>query len=137
MGPAGSRRTLSTSRQPPPRPCSMGRLGSTSTSTRRFTRTASFAVNWLANREGFRNDRAPLTRRRQGILASGMNHRNLGALNVSALGLGCMPLSSGYGQPPDHRSAIALIREAVDRGVTLFDTAEAYGPFANEELVGE
>src|SRR6187431_320817 len=66
-----------------------------------------------------------------------MNHRNLGALNVSALGLGCMPLSSGYGQPPDHRSGIALIREAVDRGVTLFDTAEAYGPFTNEELVGE
>jgi aryl-alcohol dehydrogenase-like predicted oxidoreductase len=66
-----------------------------------------------------------------------MNHRQLGALNVSALGLGCMPLSSGYGQPPDRQSAIALIREAVDRGVTLFDTAEAYGPFANEELVGE
>ena len=66
-----------------------------------------------------------------------MKHRDLGALNVSALGLGCMPLSSGYGQPPDRQSAIALIREAVDRGVTLFDTAEAYGPFANEELVGE
>ena len=66
-----------------------------------------------------------------------MTHRQLGALKVSALGLGCMPLSSGYGQPPDRQSAIALIREAVDRGVTLFDTAEAYGPFANEELVGE
>lgn len=66
-----------------------------------------------------------------------MQHRQLGALNVSALGLGCMPLSSGYGQPPDRQSAIALIREAVDRGVTFFDTAEAYGPFANEELVGE
>jgi aryl-alcohol dehydrogenase-like predicted oxidoreductase len=66
-----------------------------------------------------------------------MNQRNLGHLKVSALGLGCMPLSSGYGQPPDRQSAIALIREAVDRGVTLFDTAEAYGPFANEELVGE
>jgi aryl-alcohol dehydrogenase-like predicted oxidoreductase len=66
-----------------------------------------------------------------------MNHRNLGGLNVSALGLGCMPLSSGYGQPPGRQSAIALIREAVDRGVTLFDTAEAYGPFTNEELVGE
>ncbi len=66
-----------------------------------------------------------------------MNHRHLGALNVSALGLGCMPLSSGYGQPPDRQSAIALIREAVDRGVTFFDTAEAYGPFTNEELVGE
>jgi aryl-alcohol dehydrogenase-like predicted oxidoreductase len=66
-----------------------------------------------------------------------MTHRNLGALQVSPLGFGCMPLSSGYGQPPDHQSAIALIREAVDRGVTLFDTAEAYGPFTNEELVGE
>ena len=66
-----------------------------------------------------------------------MNHRTLGGLDVSALGLGCMPLSSGYGQPPDRQSAIALIREAVDRGVTFFDTAEVYGPFANEELVGE
>jgi aryl-alcohol dehydrogenase-like predicted oxidoreductase len=66
-----------------------------------------------------------------------VNNRNLGALNVSALGLGCMPLSSGYAQPPDRQSAIALIREAVDRGVTFFDTAEVYGPFANEELVGE
>jgi len=66
-----------------------------------------------------------------------MDHRKLGALDVSALGLGCMPLSSGYGQPPDRQSAIALIREAVDRGVTLFDTAEVYWPFANEELVGE
>jgi aryl-alcohol dehydrogenase-like predicted oxidoreductase len=66
-----------------------------------------------------------------------VDSRTLGALHVSALGLGCMPLSSGYGQPPDRQSAIALIREAVDRGVTFFDTAEAYGPFANEELVGE
>jgi aryl-alcohol dehydrogenase-like predicted oxidoreductase len=66
-----------------------------------------------------------------------MEQRSLGALNVSALGLGCMPLSSGYGTPPDRQSGIALIREAVDRGVTFFDTAEAYGPFANEELVGE
>ena len=66
-----------------------------------------------------------------------MKHRRLGALEVSALGFGCMPLSTGYGQPPDRQSAIALIREAVDRGVTFFDTAEAYGPFANEELVGE
>jgi aryl-alcohol dehydrogenase-like predicted oxidoreductase len=48
-----------------------------------------------------------------------------------------MPLSSGYGQPPDRKAGIALIREAVDRGVTFFDTAEAYGPFTNEDLVGE
>ena len=48
-----------------------------------------------------------------------------------------MPLSSGYGSPPDRQSGLALIREAVDRGVTFFDTAEAYGPFLNEDLVGE
>ena len=66
-----------------------------------------------------------------------MDQRQLGGLTVSALGLGCMPLSSGYGQPPDPASAIALLREAVDRGVTFFDTAEVYGPFINEELVGE
>jgi aryl-alcohol dehydrogenase-like predicted oxidoreductase len=66
-----------------------------------------------------------------------MEQRRLGGLSVSALGLGCMPLSSGYGQPPDRESGIALIRDAVDRGVTFFDTAEVYGPFLNEELVGE
>jgi aryl-alcohol dehydrogenase-like predicted oxidoreductase len=63
--------------------------------------------------------------------------RTLGALNVSSLGLGCLPLSSDYGQPPDRQAGIALMREAVDRGVTFFDTAEVYGPFINEELVGE
>ena len=66
-----------------------------------------------------------------------MEQRQLGGLSVSALGLGCMPLSSGYGQPPDRASGIALIRDAVDRGVTFFDTAEVYGPLVNEELVGE
>jgi aryl-alcohol dehydrogenase-like predicted oxidoreductase len=66
-----------------------------------------------------------------------VHHRSLGALNVSSLGLGCLPLSSDYGQPPDRQAGIALMREAVDRGVTFFDTAEVYGPFINEELVGE
>jgi aryl-alcohol dehydrogenase-like predicted oxidoreductase len=56
---------------------------------------------------------------------------------VSALGLGCMGMSSAYGPPADKQEMIALIRTAVERGVTFFDTAEAYGPFANEELVGE
>lgn len=56
---------------------------------------------------------------------------------VSAIGLGCMGLSSGYGPALARRDGIALIRAAVDRGVTLFDTAEVYGPYANEELVGE
>jgi aryl-alcohol dehydrogenase-like predicted oxidoreductase len=68
-----------------------------------------------------------------------MHIRKLGTsgLEVSALGLGCMGLSHAYGQPVDEPAGIALIRAAVDRGVTLFDTAEAYGPFANEQLLGE
>jgi aryl-alcohol dehydrogenase-like predicted oxidoreductase len=65
--------------------------------------------------------------------------RRLGksTLEVSALGLGCMGLSHAYGQPVEKQQAIALIRAAVDRGVTFFDTAEVYGPFTNEEVVGE
>ena len=58
-------------------------------------------------------------------------------LEVSALGLGCMSLSPSYGLPPDRADAITLIRTAVELGVSFFDTAEVYGPFANEELVGE
>src|SRR5438128_3105752 len=68
-----------------------------------------------------------------------MQKRKLGNTNleVSALGLGCMGFSQSYGPAPDRPEAIALIRAAVERGVTFFDTAEVYGPFANEELVGE
>lgn len=68
-----------------------------------------------------------------------MNKRNLGncGLEVSALGYGCMGLSSAYGPPIKREDGIAIIRAAFERGVTLFDTAEAYGPFANEALVGE
>ncbi len=68
-----------------------------------------------------------------------MQVRTLGrsGLQVSAVGLGCMGLSSGYGPPVDKQAGIALIRAAVERGITFFDTAEAYGPFTNEELVGE
>lgn len=68
-----------------------------------------------------------------------MQKRKLGKSNleVSALGLGCMGLSYGLGPAIEKQAAIALIRTAVERGVTFFDTAEAYGPFANEELVGE
>src|SRR5882724_6394769 len=68
-----------------------------------------------------------------------MQKRKLGNSNleVSALGLGCMGLSYGYGPAADKQQAIALIRTAVERGVTFFDTAEAYGPFTNEELLGE
>ena len=67
-----------------------------------------------------------------------MKTRTLGGgLEVSALGLGCMGLSVNYGQPADKQAGIALIRAAADQGVIFFDTAEAYGPFTNEELVGE
>jgi len=68
-----------------------------------------------------------------------MQKRKLGAsgLEVSAIGLGCMGMSFAYGTPPDRKEMIALLRAAVDRGVSFFDTAEAYGPFTNEELVGE
>jgi aryl-alcohol dehydrogenase-like predicted oxidoreductase len=68
-----------------------------------------------------------------------MKTRKLGnsGLEVSALGLGCMGLSFGYGPATEKTQAIAVLRAAVDQGVTFFDTAEAYGPFANEELVGE
>src|SRR5271157_2482839 len=68
-----------------------------------------------------------------------MQKRKLGKSNleVSALGLGCMGMSFGYGPTVDKQTGIALIRAAVERGVTFFDTAEIYGPFANETLVGE
>jgi len=68
-----------------------------------------------------------------------MQKRKLGKSNleVSAIGLGCMGLSFGYGPATERQQAITLIRTAFDRGVTFFDTAEAYGPFANEELLGE
>lgn len=68
-----------------------------------------------------------------------MQERELGrsGLKVSAVGLGCMGMSANYGPPMDRQQGIKFIRAAVERGVTLFDTAEAYGPFTNEELVGE
>lgn len=67
-----------------------------------------------------------------------MQKRTFGnTLEVSAIGLGCMSMSSGYGPPADKQAMISLIRTAVERGVTLFDTAQVYGPFTNEELVGE
>jgi len=69
-----------------------------------------------------------------------MQKRKLGKSNleVSAIGLGCMGMSQSYGPPPgDKQEMISLIRSALERGVTFFDTAEVYGPFTNEELVGE
>ena len=66
-----------------------------------------------------------------------MQKRKLGTLEVSAIGLGCMGLTHAYGTPVDKATGIAFLRGAVERGVTLFDTAEIYGPFTNEDLVGE
>src|SRR6058998_3050647 len=68
-----------------------------------------------------------------------MQNRKLGnsGLEVSALGLGCMGMSFSYGPPKDKREMTSLLRAAVERGVTFFDTAEVYGPFTNEELVGQ
>ena len=68
-----------------------------------------------------------------------MQKRTLGKSNleVSAIGFGCMGLNSGYGNPLNKEDAIKLIRDTADRGVTFFDTAEVYGPFTNEEIVGE
>lgn len=68
-----------------------------------------------------------------------MQKRKLGkrGLEVSALGLGCMGMSFSYGPPKDKQQMTALLRAAVERGITFFDTAEVYGPFLNEELMGE
>jgi len=66
-----------------------------------------------------------------------MQKRKLGNLEVSALGLGCMGMSASYGRIPDKQEMISLLRAAFERGITFFDTAEVYGPFTNEELVGE
>src|SRR5580693_5591664 len=68
-----------------------------------------------------------------------MKKRKLGksGLEVSAIGLGCMGMSFGYGPAADKQEMISLIRSAVEGGVTFFDTAEVYGPFTNEELMGE
>jgi aryl-alcohol dehydrogenase-like predicted oxidoreductase len=66
-----------------------------------------------------------------------MTIRKLGTLEVSALGLGCMSISANYGPPADRNEGIAVIRAAHERGVTFFDTAELFGPYLNEHLVGE
>src|SRR5512137_1982967 len=68
-----------------------------------------------------------------------MHKRKLGksGLEVSTIGLGCMGMSFGYGPAADKKEMVSLLRTAVERGVTFFDTAEVYGPFTNEELVGE
>src|SRR3954469_9427081 len=74
-----------------------------------------------------------------GEWSESMKRRTLGksGLEVSAIGFGCMGMSGAYGPPADKQAMVRLIHAAVDKGVTFFDTAEVYGPWANEELVGE
>src|SRR4249920_3119137 len=114
--------------------------------------TPAFAEAWIRRRSA----RRPIPRRssttdaavvapdarrspRTGSPLGGeMDTRTLGRnLEVSALGLGCMGMSSGFPPFPEPQEMVALLRTAVDRGVTFFDTAQVYGPFTNEELVGE
>src|SRR5207248_9739555 len=89
----------------------------------------------LSRDERPRSDQGP----DRALNGGAMQKRELGNSNleVSATGLGCMSMSSGYGPPADKHEMISLIRTAVERGVTFFDTAQVYGPFTNEELVGE
>src|SRR5437899_2643272 len=76
---------------------------------------------------------------RKGLEGETMQKRKLGKSNleVSAIGLGCMGMSFSYGPPKDKKEMTDLLHTAVDRGITFFDTAEVYGPFLNEELLGE
>src|SRR6476661_9861055 len=89
-----------------------------------------------ASRAAARRWLPPLTPQRR---RTAMQTRTLGnqGLEVSALGLGCMGMSQSFGPPPPREEMITFLRAAVDRGVTFFDTAEVYGPFHNEDLVGE
>ena len=77
------------------------------------------------------------TDRRKKSHPGSIEHRNLGGLDVSAIGLGCLPMVGYYGGKYEKKDMIALIRHAYERGVTLFDTAEVYGPYTSEEWVGE
>lgn len=87
-----------------------------------------FAQTPSPPKNGRSNDVAP---------SNGMEHRQIGGLDVSSIGLGCLPMVGYYGGKYDKQDMIALIRRAYDRGVTFFDTAEVYGPYTSEEWVGE
>jgi len=91
-------------------------------------------LSWAASSDG-----AKETRSNKGTRGGGttMRTRRLGTLEVSELGAGCMSISANYGPPADRNQGIKVIRTAYDSGVTFFDTAEVYGPFTNEDLVGE
>src|SRR2546428_3086640 len=102
-------------------------------SRRRSTPTASCPPRSLSTSP------RPSESYREAMKERRMQKRTLGrsSREVSGLGLGCMGMSESYGLPPDKQAMISLIRTAVERGVTFFDTAEIYGPYTNEKLVGE
>ena len=87
----------------------------------------------------FAHDSSPLKQEsfNSGNTSSNMEYRELGGLDVSAIGLGCLPMVGYYGGKYEKKDMIALIRRAYDKGVTFFDTAEVYGPYTSEEWVGE
>src|SRR5207253_8493363 len=131
-------------RQRRPRPGPRVHRGAPAGRPRRPDRARSRVRPGREHRRGARGlPRDERTRGTQGhdrVLNGGvMQKRILGNSNleVSAVGLGCMGMSFGYGPAADKQEMISLIRAAVESGVTFFDTAEAYGPFTNEELVGE
>lgn len=98
---------------------------------------ALIAAPLLANIVGCAPAPRPATTGAPSRTPSASGRRRLGSLEVSALGLGCMNIAWAYGPPIDRNDAIRLIREAYERGVTFFDTAEVYGPFVSEDIVGE
>jgi aryl-alcohol dehydrogenase-like predicted oxidoreductase len=105
----------------------------------RQTRNSGYTIRQDQAIIGQDRDTVPLSFLRTLGREDAMQKRTLGksGVDVSALGFGCMGLSGNYGPPAERQEGIKIIRAAVERGVTLFDTAEAYGPFTNEELVGE
>jgi aryl-alcohol dehydrogenase-like predicted oxidoreductase len=113
-----------------------------SRSRRDFLANASLAMAAIAVSVSGSNSMAAQTEPGAGMKspyqgASTMKKRRLGKLEVSALGLGCMSISANYGPPADRSQGIGVIRRAHDKGVTFFDTAEVYGPYTSEDLVGE
>lgn len=99
--------------------------GATTGVSRVFAKTPSFSLTGNQSDENTPN------------MGDTMEYRKLGGLDVSAIGLGCLPMVGYYGGKYDKKDMIALIRRAYDKGVTFFDTAEVYGPYTSEEWVGE
>ena len=108
-----------------------------STSRREFLATSALIAAGLALGPSHASSNPPTTTKEPARERNNMNTRKLGELAVSEIGAGCMSISANYGPPADKDQGIEVIRAAHEKGVTFFDTAEVYGPYTNEELVGE